>query len=97
MLIALPIVDWWAVYALRRVRNLSLREYGRSPVFLTERYGAALVIAGGSTAGAVFGLAYLTHALTGVGLLVILAVALFLPSMANALWLYRALHGDFGR
>ena len=98
VLIAIPIVDWLAVILLWRSHRRSIREHGYSPRTLHERGMAATLIAAAATLGGVLGVNRLGHGpLPTEWTVLTLAVILILPSVANGLWLLRAVRGDFER
>lgn len=97
VLVLIPVIDWLSVAVLTRAAGAARRRFGRVPGYLSERRRVATIIALSATLGAVLGVSRLLHgwlpADVGLGILVMI---LALPSLANALWLWQVLRGDFG-
>ena len=98
VLVVIPVTDWITVILLTHAGGLAMARSGHVPRYLAERRRAAALIAASATLGGILGLTRLIHEPLPreLGLLILVAI-LVLPSIANLLWLWQALRGDFGR
>lgn len=97
-ILVMPVIDWLAVVLLWRSYRRAQVVLGYPPTTLKERGQAATVIAIATTFTAFLAVNRMLHGPLPVELTVLILVfVVLLPSLANLLWLVRALRGDFDR